>query len=287
MQLVLNNAKRKVIELDGDIPKFGLLTDPIEGVVEQILRFKKLGFDFTEIGIEEPKATPQALMSQKNLIINSLRETEMFAIGHTAYWVQFGSSHLKARRGWVEEGKDMVKVASELRIQYLNFHFYGRLGRVGATREFALGFVENFTNSITELTEFAAEKKVELMLENVPSQDGGVADFRNFSAVMEKVPKLMFHFDIAHAYIENRMAGIRSYLDAFSDRLVHIHIHDNHGEEDEHLPLGWGKIDFRKVVRWLKELNYDKTITFEVFTSNQDAVRSREYFRKLWNKTKV
>jgi sugar phosphate isomerase/epimerase len=104
---------------------------------------------------------------------------------------------------------------------------------------------------------------------------------------MEKVPKLKFHFDIAHAYIENRMTGIRSYLDAFSDRLVHIHIHDNHGEEDEHIPLGWGKIDFRKVVRWLKELNYDKTITFEVFTSNQDAVRSREYFRKLWNKTKV
>ena len=269
------------------IPKFGLLTDPIEGVVEQILRFKKLGFDFTEIGIEEPKAAPQTLYSQKDRIVDSLNSTGTFAIGHTAYWVQFGSAHLKARRGWIEEGKDMINIASELGIQYLNFHFYGRLGRVGATRESALAFVDNFTSSMTELTEFATEKKLILMLENVPSQDGGVADFRNFSAVMERVPKLMFHFDIAHAYIENKMKGIRTYLDAFSNRLVHIHIHDNHGEEDEHLPLGYGKIDFRKVVRWLKEVNYDKTITFEVFTSNQDAARSREYFKKLWNKTKL
>src|SRR5208337_811974 len=164
MRIVRRNTKDKVIELDG-MPKFGLLTDPVEDVVEQILRFKKLGFDFTEIGIEEPKATPQALMSQKDLIIDSLSEMEMSPVGHTAYWVQFGSSHLKARRGWVEEGRDMIKVASELRIRYLNFHFYGRLGRVGTTRESALGFVENFTNSITELTEFASEKKVELMLE--------------------------------------------------------------------------------------------------------------------------
>ena len=269
------------------VPKFGLLTDPIEGVTEQILRFKKLGFDFTEIGIEEPAATPQVLMSQIDRVIDSLNSTGTFAIGHTAYWVQFGSAHLKARRGWVEEGKDMISVASELKIRYLNFHFYGRLGRVGATRESASVFVDNFTNSMTELVEFAAEKKLELMLENVPSQDGGVADFRNFSTVMEKVPKLLFHFDIAHAYIENKMKGIRTYLDAFSDRLVHIHIHDNHGEEDEHLSLGYGKIDFKKVVRWLTELNYNKTITFEVFASNQDAVRSREYFKKLWNKTEL
>jgi len=269
------------------MPKFGLLTDPIEDVIEQILRFKRLGFDFTEIGIEEPKATTQVLMTQKDRIIDSLDSMGTFAIGHTAYWVQFGSAHLNARRGWVEEGKDMINVASELKIQYLNFHFYGRLGRVGATRESALAFVHNFTASMAELVDFAAEKKIELMLENVPSQEGGVADFRNFSAVMEKVPKLLFHFDVAHAYIENKMNGIRTYLDAFSDRLVHIHIHDNHGEEDEHLPLGYGKINFKKVARWLKELNYDKTMTFEVFTSNQDAVRSREYFKKLWSKTKL
>ncbi len=268
-------------------PKFGLLTDPIELVPNQIGRFRNLGFDFVEIGIEEPKATPEILMGQKDIISRLLAEKAMFALGHTAYWVQFGSAHEKARKGWIEEAKDMINVASELRLNLLNFHFYGRLGRIGATPESRRTFVETFTASIVELTEFGEEKKVELMLENVPTEAGGVTGIKSFSQVMKNAPKLKFHFDVAHAFIEDGLPGIKSYLDGFSDKLMHIHIHDNHGVEDEHLPLGWGKIDFKRVVRWLKQLDYAKTVTFEVFTSNQDAVHSREYFRKLWNKTRL
>ena len=78
------------------------------------------------------------------------------------------------------------------------------------------------------------------------------------------------------------MGRIKAYLTRFNDRLVHLHLHDNHGELDEHLPLTEGCIDFTKVVKWLKEIEYNRTITFEVFTSYKDAVRSREYFKKLW-----
>ena len=74
-------------------------------------------------------------------------------------------------------------------------------------------------------------------------------------------------------------------MDAFSDRLVHIHMHDNHGIQDEHLPLGEGKMDVRKVVKLLKEYSYGKTVTFEVFTSRADAARSKDLFRKLWEKS--
>jgi sugar phosphate isomerase/epimerase len=80
------------------------------------------------------------------------------------------------------------------------------------------------------------------------------------------------------------MRGVRDYLEAFSDRLAHVHMHDNHGKEDEHLPLGKGKIDFPEVIRLLKDINYDRTITFEVFSSHADAVRSMRYFSKHWNK---
>lgn len=268
------------------MPRFGLLTDPIEPVPDEIVRFKRLGFDYAEIGIEEPMATPHILTKQRKRILSLLSENEMFALGHTAYWVQFGSSHKKARRGWIEEAKDMIRVASQLKLDFLNFHFYGRLGKVGVTQESTSTFVENFTDSMRELAKFAKVRKVQLMLENVPTESNGIGKIQNFSAVMDGVPELKFHLDVGHAFIENRMEGVRSYIDAFTDRLVHIHIHDNHGKEDEHLPLGWGKIGFKKVVRWLKTIEYTKTITFEVFTSHNDAVRSREYFKKLWMKTK-
>jgi sugar phosphate isomerase/epimerase len=262
--------------------KFGMLTDPLRSVPDEIIRFKRLGFDYAEIGIEEPLATPRILMHQKKRILSILFENRMPAIGHSAYWVQFGSAHEKARRGWIEEAKDMIRVASALKLDLLNFHFYGKLGRVGCTEESVNAFLENFSNAMDELCKFANGKKVELMLENVPVGDFGTGGISNFSKVMENVPRLNCHLDIAHAFIEGGMTRIKSYLTRFNERLVHIHIHDNHGELDEHLPLGAGNINFKRVVKWLKEIEYSRSVTFEVFTSYRDAVRSREYFKKLW-----
>jgi len=266
-------------------PKFGLLTDPIEFVPDEIARFHKLGFDYVEIGIEEPNATPRILMRQRDEILRLLSANGMFALGHTAYWAGFGSSHEKARLGWIEEAKDMILVASELKITLLNFHFSGRLGRVGATEQSRNIFLRNFANAMKELTQFAATKKIDLMLENAPPENGSLLEsIECFSYVMKAAPDLKFHLDVGHAFIENRMKGVRDYINAFGDRLAHVHVHDNHGKWDEHLPLGRGKIDFRKVVRFLREINYDRTVTFEVFTSRADAVRSREFFKKQWNK---
>ena len=266
-------------------PAFGLLTNPLENVPLEISRIKKLGFDYVEIGIEEPNATPRILMAQKDDIVSALTQDARVPIGHTAYWVGFGSSHEEVRQGWVREAKEMIHTASQLGIRLLNFHFYSRLGMVGRTESSKETFLQNFTNSMEELTRFATQDRLELMLENVPPEYGHTLEsLACFSQVMKEVPALKFHLDVAHAFIENRMTGVKDYLDAFDDRLAHIHIHDNHGEQDEHLPLGDGKIDFKKVVKLLKEINYDKTITFEVFTSRSDAVRSMRYLKKLWDR---
>jgi sugar phosphate isomerase/epimerase len=153
---------------------------------------------------------------------------------------------------------------------------------VGDTRESRTIFLDNFSNAMRELCRFSRAKKVNLMLENVPATGHGTGGIAGYSVVMDRVPQLKCHLDVGHAFIEGGMGKIKAYLTRFNDRLSHLHIHDNHGELDEHLPLGAGSIDFKKVVRWLNEIEYNKTITFEVFTSHKDAARSREYFKKLW-----
>jgi sugar phosphate isomerase/epimerase len=74
----------------------------------------------------------------------------------------------------------------------------------------------------------------------------------------------------------------QSLLDAFGDRLSHVHLSDNRGgESDLHLPLGAGTIDWKNVVRMLKRAGWDGTVTLEVFS------REREYLlmsRRLWLK---
>ena len=156
------------------------------------------------------------------------------------------------------------------------------IGRTGQSKN---TFLRNFTDAMKELTQFAATRKVNLMLENAPPENHApLESIECFSHVMKRVPALSFHLDVGHAFIENRMRGVRDYIDAFGDRLAHVHMHDNHGKQDEHLPLGKGKIDAREVIRLLKEVNYDRTITFEVFSSHVDAVRSMRSFSKQWNK---
>lgn len=258
-----------------------MLTDPIESVPDEIAKFKKLGFDYAEIGIEEPMATPQILALQKNRILKLLEENRMFAIGHTAYWVQFGSAHEKARQGWIEEGKEMIRVASELRLPLLNFHFYGKLGRVGDTVRSRSEFLDNFSSAMQDLCKFGRAKNVSLMLENVPVGDFGTGGIQSYATIMSRVPELKCHLDVAHAFIEGGMDRVKVYLTRFEEKIVHIHMHDNHGELDEHLPLGGGAMNFKKIAKWLKEMEYNGTITFEVFTSSKDAVRSREHFKKL------
>ena len=68
------------------------------------------------------------------------------------------------------------------------------------------------------------------------------------------------------------------------DKIIHIHWRDNHGRKDEHLPIGEGLIDHEKTVRALKNIEYDRTITLEVFTNSNDAKSSSDKLKIMWAK---
>lgn len=46
--------------------------------------------------------------------------------------------------------------------------------------------------------------------------------------------------DIGHGAVAKNNEELVRLL---GNEIVHLHVHDNHGERDEHLPLGWGSID--------------------------------------------
>jgi hypothetical protein len=55
--------------------KYGLLTNPIYNVVDEINQFARLGFDYAEINIEEPYGTPQILRANKKTILALIKNT--------------------------------------------------------------------------------------------------------------------------------------------------------------------------------------------------------------------
>jgi sugar phosphate isomerase/epimerase len=70
-------------------------------------------------------------------------------------------------------------------------------------------------------------------------------------------------------------------------RIVHVHIHDNHGDADEHLVPGEGSIKFGPIVDEIKKIGYEGFVIVELFEPTK-AVESariglkrvREMFRQ-------
>ena len=70
-----------------------------------------------------------------------------------------------------------------------------------------------------------------------------------------------FVIDTGHA---NRMSNYDELADLFADRLITLHLNDNHGINDDHLPPGKGTVDFSKIVKLLDDIGYDGCYLYEI-----------------------
>jgi sugar phosphate isomerase/epimerase len=69
----------------------------------------------------------------------------------------------------------------------------------------------------------------------------------------------------------------------FHGRIGHLHVSDHFGKEDQHLPIGAGIIDFSKVVKALKGIGYNDTMTLEVFSRDRDYLKmSKKKMEGMW-----
>ena len=85
-------------------------------------------------------------------------------------------------------------------------------------------------------------------------------------------PRLGLCLDVGHANTVVSETPPADWLAPMLPDLRHVHLHDNHGALDEHLPLGAGTIDFAPILAALAA-HPDITITLE----NQDILPSLQY----------
>jgi sugar phosphate isomerase/epimerase len=264
------------------MPKFGMLTNPRLNIVKEIEEIIKLNFDFVEIGIEGPGGDPRILMKEKEKILKLLKQNNIPTVGHTPWYIELGTEYENVRKELIKECKKMIDVASKLKIPIINFHSHSR-GLFYTSPRHKKKILDNFVESLKELVNYGKRKNVQIMMENA-GDVSEITSIEDMEYIFDKVDGLKVHVDFGHLFIFNDMKEIRKFVLDYKNRIEHIHIHDNDGIFDKHLPLGKGDLDYREIVKILKEINYDKTITLEVFTSKKDAVESRELIKKMWMK---
>jgi len=105
----------------------------------------------------------------------------------------------------------------------------------------------------------AERSKVPLLLENVweygPELHGEL-----FAAL--KSPYCRFCLDVGHQHSFSK-TSLAKWVEALGDYLNEIHVHDNRGIHDEHLPVGHGSIDFAMLFRLLRARTINPLITLE------------------------
>lgn len=73
-------------------------------------------------------------------------------------------------------------------------------------------------------------------------------------------------FDAGHWHLFGK-TPMTQWLKAIGPRLFHLHLHDNHGRADEHLPVGAGTIDFTPLQQHLGKQSRLPSMTLEAHSS--------------------
>lgn len=69
--------------------------------------------------------------------------------------------------------------------------------------------------------------------------------------------------DSGHANLDH--VDIPETIRRMGSKLFEVHLHDNNGKEDQHLPIGFGNLEWISIIRALKDIGYQGTATYEFF----------------------
>lgn len=203
-------------------------------------------------------------LSEFGLQVNDLHGTK----GVEKAWV---SPREYERLAGVELVKNRVHMAHRLGTDVVIIHVHRE---PDAPAERAI-FWSQLSKSLDDVQAFATERGVKLAFENLGD---------NFATIQRILDEYSSDYagvcyDSGHGHYT---AGGLDFLECIKNRLISIHLHDNHGDRDEHnLPFS-GTIDWVKLTALLAESAYAKPINLEVATRNSGIKDESEFLQKAF-----
>jgi sugar phosphate isomerase/epimerase len=212
-----------------------------------------------------------------NLVYQFLDESSCYDLQFSAHAplsdINIGSLNERVRETSLREVVNALKAARRMNINVLTVHpgFYSPAGlldrqKVLRTTMDSLSFIEKVSQDVG----------VRVALENMPNM-GSMTMGRTPGELLQLLDsyEMDICFDIGHAHTNN---AIDDFLE-HKARFINVHIHDNMGEKDQHLAIGEGNIDFKKVLSGLS--GYQGRYVIEA-RSFKEAVLSRDRLKTLF-----
>jgi sugar phosphate isomerase/epimerase len=260
----------------------GAMNHPACDPVREIDWIGGHGFDFVDFTLEPPAAAPDQI--NVTAIRAALDRHHLGVVAHTAYYLPLASPFTSIRQACLAELRKALQAAHQIGAALMNTHF-DKPPKFFTDRQ----IVEWHTEVLGPLCEEAAGVGVTIVLEHVPF--GGANQLELIDGILQNVPPLRFHLDSGHAKLERGHDRWDDYLHWLGSKLAHVHLSDNDGTADQHLPLGAiprSTTDWPERIGKLKASGYDGTITLEVFAPEREhLLLSRDLLRKWWDEVRL
>jgi len=125
-------------------------------------------------------------------------------------------------------------------------------------------WLENSVRFWRELIDVAKESHSVVALENVYEKE---PDILRRLLEMLSCDNVCFCFDTGHYNVFAR-SPLKTWIDQMGRYIGHLHLHDNFGKLDEHLPVGGATFPFDELFAALKELKVKPTFTLEAHSQD-------------------
>lgn len=245
------------------------MNSPFLNVLHEITSIASMSFSYVELTIEEPHSMLRSLVSMKNEILDLTRSQGIGLMGHVPWSVEPGPPHHMMSDEYADRLDETIRLAHELGVGLVTIHppMLSRHVHVADRRRLLRHFIIATSRSVSE----AQDVGCAISVENMDNDSFTMEDFRE---LFKEVPELGFTLDVGHASIGTSKNLSQDYLTEFGKRLKHVHISDNlGGYADLHLPIGAGTINIQNVIRAIRRMHYEETMTLEVFSSDRSYLR--------------
>ncbi len=167
-----------------------------------------------------------------------------------------GSPEKLIRRATELRFRQVMDAAEILKPVVMVFHPGYDRWRQGESQEEWLGnCIETFKPVLERAERIGTTIAVENIFETEPSTLKGLLDA--FAS-----PSFRHCFDVGHWNLF-KSVSMEEWFSTLGTYIAEVHIHDNHGSSDEHLPIGDGSIDFDLYFRLMKQYAPQAVYTIE------------------------
>jgi sugar phosphate isomerase/epimerase len=190
-----------------------------------------------------------------------------------------GSSDSKIRRVSQERYQELLSLVVPLDPKVVVFHaafdplFYG---------DRAKEWLERSVETWLFVAETAQKTKTRIALENIIDRTPAMIQQLILNV---NSPLIGVCFDVGHFHIFSQVP-LSEWIMTLGSRIFELHLHDNHGQSDEHLALGEGNIDIQGLFTLIQQQELSPALTIEAINEEHALLSYQRLFSYLSKKEK-